>query len=280
MAFLKALESSGKGKSFQYPTDSGVYEIELIEISPSWEIVSFEEARNQGILSELLLAKLTPYYKEIREKHSDQFRTKEGTWKPIEEAKQAVLEYYLEPKFELIRKETEANIKENYTPVLIASTLPSYRFVGWAAKVRSAKDKTPYVYEQAPQGDQLLPHKESWADQFKWRVSERSFPRSAKEEGRQDYIPGKEKLFALKAGEFSELMTPPNGDIQFVEVGSASGQIVDKEVEEAVLNVRALLGGEAERNYMKTLLSEIKAKKGISFDWLNVSDEGAASVNL
>jgi hypothetical protein len=281
LALLKALESNGKGKPFEYTTADGVYEIELIDISPSWEIVSFEEARKQGILSELLLAKLTPYYQEIRDKHSDQFRSADGTWKPIAEAKQAVLEYYLEPKFDLIRKETETNIKENSTPLLIASTLPSYRFVGWASKVRSAKDKTPYVYEQpayaAEEGK--LAKKEAWADQFKWRVSERSFPRGTGEDGQQDFLPGKEKLFALKSGEFSELMTPSNGDIQFVEVGSHAGLVVDKEVEEAVLGVRALLGGEAQRNYMKALLNEIKAKNGISFDWLNVADQASPSIN-
>lgn len=266
-AFLKALDGAKMGSPFRFSDKEAIYEIELLAISPDWEVVSFEEARENGSLTELLNKKLEPLYAEVREKEGKRFKTTSGTYKPFEEVKREVAELWLEPKLARLKKDVEKEVKGTSAPLLISETLPGFTFVSWAAEAKRASDKTPYIAVGAPssEGENTLPYKPSWTDQFKWRVLDKSFSRR----GSQDYS----KLFSLKAGETSDLLTPANGDIQFVEVESFSNEPNLKVVDQAVIRVRELLGNEGERAYMKTLVEAIKEKGGISFNWMNAREE-------
>lgn len=256
-------------EEFTLNGDNVVYLIKIIDRSQDLEIVSFENAKNGGILGELLMEKLAPVYQEARGK-DDKFKKENGEYKPLADVKREVAEIWLAPKLKEIKTDADASLKNKAPANMIPDIAATLRFTGWAEKVKSASNKDTYVKQELAmdQDPEKLPSKMKWNDQFKWEKEKKKVSRGT-DEGLFD----KDKLYALKDGEFSPLLTPSNGDLMFVQLDTRLTAPNSDLLAKETVGVRAEIGAEAERIYMKELLTKIKADNAISLDYMNVGEE-------
>lgn len=259
---IETLDQAPLNQETRLMGDNVVYQIRLIDRSPEWEVVTYEEAKQSGALSESLVAELTPFYSSIRSQHDEKFKKESGDYKNLNEVKRQVVELWLQPKMKEIQKSAGKTV--------IADLVPTLRFVSWANKVRDSQDKSAFLKEEtvAEVEPDKLPPKASWGDQFKWERSEKKYTRGS-EEGTSE----KETLFTLKPQEWSSLLTPPNGDITFFYVKERKAERDPDLLVRQTLSLRSGMGQEEARLLMATLLAEMKEKGAISFDYLNQETE-------
>ena len=258
------------GHEIKVPAENYVYLITVIDRSPQLELATFQEAKGSGALSELLTQTLEPFYTEVRGQHEDLFKKDGGGWKPFADVKREVTELWLDQRLKEIKTAADQNLKEKSPTTLIPDLAASLRFAAWAGKVKSSPNKEVFLADKSLSevDSNKLPPKAAWIEQFKWDKEDKSITRAVRDE-----VYEKEKLFALKAGETSPLLTPPNGDLSFIYVKERKVQPDPNLLANQTVGIRNLIGAEAERSYMKRVLADIKSKGAISFDFLQVEPE-------
>lgn len=274
---IEKLDKAPLREEIRLEGDDAVFQVQVLDRSPDLEIASFAEVKQSGALAESLNKVLEPYYQTIKTQHDDKFKKEAGGYRNFNDVKRQVAELWLAPKWKEI-KEALPSKGEN----LIPETLASQRFVAWAEKVKGAADKSLYIRADKVDESEAekLPQKAAWDEQFKWQKIEKKLTRS----GEDPAIREKEKLFHLKAHEWSPILLAPNGNVTFFYVNERKGQMDPALLAVQTLRIRSSMGEEAEKIYMKGLLAEIKEKKAISFDYMNPSEETmeaqAASPNV
>lgn len=276
-ALIEKLDNALVNEDIRLIADGTVYQVRVLDRSPHLEIASYAEMKQSGALAESLTRTLEPYYQTIKSQHDDKFKKEAGGYKNFNDVKRQVAELWLEPKWKEI-KESLPSKGAN----LIPETLASQRFVAWAEKVKGAADKSPYIREKGVSevASEKLPQKAPWGEQFKWQKEEKKLTRS----GEDPAIREKEKLFNLKTNEWSPILLSPNGNVTFFYVRERKAQMDPSLLAAQTVQIRSSMGLEAGKIYMRSLLDEIKAKKAISFDYLNAPEETmeaeAASPNV
>lgn len=263
---IDRLDRAKRGEFLRIPGEGFVYEIRVIDPSKGLEIMTFEEAKNSGILTESVNKALESYYDSIKNGHEDKFRKEGGSFKNFSEVKRQVAEMWLEPQLKEINQAAQNSLKDKAPIHMIPDIAASLRFVAWAEKVKEDPDKMSFVRQpkavETESGQ--LEEKSPWVDQFKWEKADTKIKR-----GSDDEVFEKEKLFLLKPHEWSRVLTPPNGDLSFFFLKDKKTEKDPELLALQTLRLRYAIGAEAERTYMRELLEEIKAKGAISFDYLN-----------
>lgn len=263
-ALINVLDKTPLDQEVRFPVENYVYVIKVIDRSPSLEVVTFEEAKASGVLSDLLTKTLEPFYTEVRGQHEDKFK-KDGSWKSLGESKRAIAEIWLDKKIKAIKADADKSLKDKTPSNMIPDIAASLRFTGYADKVKGSPVKDSFVKEvSTTEADSnKLASKLPWANQFKWDKEEKKVSR-----GLHDEIFEKEKLFTLNKGDSSPILTPPNGDLSFLVIKDRKAENDGKLLAQQTVGIRNVIGMEAERDYMKQILALIKDKGAISFDYM------------
>ena len=123
--------------------DHTFYRIKVIERSPDWEIMTFEEANQSNLLDELLKRALEIHYVQIRTQDPGLYQTMDKSWKPLESVQHTVALSYFSKTLDAIKSQlNQREDKEKYHNIT-GERLAAYRFVSGAEKLRLALEKDP-----------------------------------------------------------------------------------------------------------------------------------------
>ena len=108
---LKPAAKDAADKLSNYTADKIVYyRIAVIERSSQPEVLTFAEADQEGVLSQLLDKQLEAYYLKIREDDPKAFQKEDKSWKSFADAKDAVAERY----FDKLLKKQPLNLRSGH----------------------------------------------------------------------------------------------------------------------------------------------------------------------
>ena len=230
------------------------YSIKLIEKGGEPQILTFAQAKEEGVLDEVLKRILEAYYIDIRKEHSSDFQHADRTWKEFAIAKDKVAEYYFADTLSAVRKAKE-NAK--LTPDLAAS----YRFVPHMERIQKEVMANPdTVSEWIAQDDSLQ-------DQWKLVTSETRIERSMANEESME-------LFAMKEGDWSDVLDSPNGDVSFFYVKKKGADSDLESVGDEVMALHRMMSSDAQQVLLLDVMREIVDKEAINLDYLNPKEEG------
>lgn len=250
-AFMKLLDQdSSKLSSITFDQDA-YYKIKVVEKSPELEVLTFQEANALPVLDELSDRALEIYYAQV--KGQETFQNK-----PFEEVKDKVALAYYKPQLETINAALLARADKDLYKNLPLERLAAYRFL-------PAAQETIKELKQKPESLELTGS--AYVDQFKWKIAPLHISRGSEE------IPQAAALFETKPGTWSEPALAANGDLLFAFVKQhAPGNEDLEKIDEQMARARFLLGTDAERIYLQSLIPMLKAKKAISFEYLSYGE--------
>lgn len=241
------------------------YRIIVLDRSEGLEVLTYREAKESGVLDQLLDQKLEPFYVQIRNDNPQSFQNEDNSWKPLAEVRQKVSELYIEP----VAKAIKARYPQQEQ--LSSNRLASLRLYAMLEQAKgeiekSFSNESNWLKSEtaSPEANKLA-QAEPLSNQWKLEKKEMKLARNE-----QSSLPHYDELFALPSGSISKVFDAPNGDLYFFAV---LGKGVDKEnqenFQEQIARARFLLGSEAEQRLLYELLPQIKAKKAISFGYVN-----------
>jgi len=262
-ALMKALDAQPNLTSFTADNNT-FYRITVLDRAPNKQILTFAEAKTSGLLDQLLDRDLETYYQQIRDVNAADFQNEDKSWKPLSDVEDKVAEKYFAKTMKALQESSEQkSLPGDHAAVL--------RLLSHAKDIKDKIQKDPtnasaYIRTTEPlmtQKDKLPPRK---ALEDQWKLEKESVQLSR---GGEDDVVEKGEVYALSKGAWTNVRTPPNGDIYFFQLQSkgANEEIVLNS--ERVLESQQLLSYEAQRHYMKKALQEIKEKNAISLEYLN-----------
>lgn len=174
--FIASLEASVFTEMpIRYSDDGAIhYQISDVKSIQERHLLTFEEAKKQGLLEKLVSEKLEKCYPDIRSRFPKKFKTEEGKWKPFAEVKDWVGSYV----YESLLKEIDRI--EPQEPGEAEGSLESYvirRLLPQTRKTLAALQLNPHDLSclQKKEGDGLI-------EQFKMEQKEHQVQRIGKEE--------------------------------------------------------------------------------------------------
>jgi hypothetical protein len=231
-AKLALLNYSDDGKT--------VYRIENVELVAPKSIATFARARAGGLLKPVVEKMLEEEYKKMRASHPDEYKNKEGKWKPIAEVKETVA-------------------KRLFSDVILAIsslekrewTLDSYAGARLLAPSRKAYEDL----KKDPSDSKWLKGEGSpLVQQFKLVKEEQKIQRTANEEWMK-------QAFIMMPDQWSPISAPPSGDIVFFylqEKKSHESPILDQ-----IVFGKEMIAADAQRFLAEKLLSKAKKNRSI-----------------
>ncbi len=259
------------------------YRIAVIHREEKPEILTFAEARQEGALEELQNRLLEKYYLKIREDHPLLYEKQGGGWHSFQAVKELVANQFFEKSLSALKPIYQTLFSEEsgaFTPDRAASL----RFYSYFQKVQRQLTEDPALAQmwikekEKEKGEEneagsISPNHPSLAEQWKIRKETVTFNRQT---GRKAID---QEAFRLNPGAWSSIQTPVNGELAFFQV---TNQGLDAEEsglsKEQAKQLQFLLGAEAERQLMRQVLQELKAKEALSLAYLRVPVEEPASV--
>lgn len=256
------------------------YRIAVVDRSPSWETLTFAEAKSYDVINPLLDTQLEVYYKKVRETKEKEYKRDDGSWKFFAEVKDKVAEDYFSKVLKAIKddyalSQSDAKDKVELTPDRAAS-LRLYPYVravyqqqrqGGEAELqlnsdkKAADDRISMLSLPAYQ-----PLDKQWTIETQAWQMERSRP-AAGSGGAAAIDPA--HAFSLAIGEWSKVFDPPNGDLSFFHVTDKGSPEDLAAVVTQTLATQRLLGDEAQRILMLDVIALIDAKKALSLNYLS-----------
>ncbi len=221
-----------------------LYRFEGVEELEAPHVLTFAEARSQGMLSKMADGSLSAAYPKMRAKFPSKFESENGSWKPFSAAKSEIAELYFADVFQAI----EGLKKGDWTADLLAqmrlfpATQSAYHDVLADAEQSRAVSKNA---------------NRTMDDQFKLEESELSIQRTRQEEWM------KEKAFVMMPNEWSPIRVPPNGELSFF-------YLIDKKpcetpILEQITFGRQSIAADAQRYMAEKLLESILQNHSIIF---------------
>lgn len=240
------------------------YRIVVLDKDTDSAVLTFAEASREGILDELLDRELNSYYELNRDLYPEMYQNQDLSWKLFSDVEDKVLEQYFAKSLKAIEKDFKATHKSQ-TEKMTSSMLAPLRFYAYLNEAKAKMQKDPKAEEalitKPTEGvaTTVLSKRPALDSQWKLIKKEARLERSTYGENKE--------LFALQEGQWSEVVTAPNGNVSiFLARQKGKGSDVPQEKIEAL---QELIGSEAKANYMARIVAEIKDKKAISFDYLN-----------
>lgn len=230
-ASQKLLSYSDDGKT--------VYRLEAVSHLPR-KILSFKEAKEQGILAQLKSRALQAEYVKIRELSPEKFQNKKGDWKPFSEVKDAVIKQLFSDLFKAVASlEKKEWTSEDYAR--------SRLLVPTRAAQEALKKNTAASEWIRAEGDPLI-------QQFKLEKGECRIQRTSKEE---EWM----KAFASSPNEWSEIRVSSDGDICFFYLKEKIPAA--EPIFEQLSFGKETIGADAQRYVAERFLESLKLKKSI-----------------
>lgn len=267
-------EASKKLQKFT-SNNQDYYRIKVIDRSPDWEIMTFAEANNEASINPILIRELETYYKKIRETKTKDFQNEDGSWKPFNDVHNEVAELYFAKILKAIQNDYTAAIAPEAAPsIFLADFTSSLRFYAYGREVKNKIQKNPQaaseflIEKKEEQPENKLAKNDKLEDQWKMIKEDFRADRSS-----ESFNLDKNNVFALKAGEWSKVHTPPSGDINFFHL-KKKGIPADVALNPKKLDqLHRLIADDAERDYMHNLVYQIKKSNAISLNYLNPTEE-------
>ena len=256
--------------------DEIYYRITVEESFPGYQVLTFAEAKEDGVLEKLLNERLKAAYLKIRESDPKPFQDQEGNWKPFEQVESLVAKQYFSPVLEAI--------KEYYIAVKAPGQknkemLPDYaatmRLFAYMRGLREQFMADPSSIEKRVVADQPQPDKQGKPAaenplQNQWKVKEIAFhaDRSVSNPPFDE-----QEVFKLKNGQWASVKKQNNGDFSFFRLDEHIKKPDLAGTTEKVMSAQNEFGNEAERIFMKKLVKLMMNKGALSLDYLNSRDD-------
>ena len=230
-------ESEAKEELLSYSDDGKtLYRIEEVTVAKAPHILTFAEAKKQGLLARIADRHLSAAYPKIRNKSPSKYQSKEGSWKPYAEVKAEVAKAVFPDLF----SDLEELEEKTWTNDLYAQ----YRMLPAARSAFAALQKNP----EDPNWISKEPTN-SLEEQFKLERAEMPVQRTSQEEWM------KEKAFVMMPNEWSPIRVPPNGDISFFYL--IDKKPCEKPVLDQISFGKELIAADAQRYLAEKLLESI-----------------------
>lgn len=260
----KALQTfSGDGRNY--------YRVRVVERQGDWEILTYGEAASDDTLNKKLLATLEPFYVKLRTADPAKYRKSDQSWKPLAEVQDLVAAEYFRDLVNAIESEYRAfsGVPATDTKALGANGAAPYRFLWNMKQARSQLEKDPSFADtlvskqvQEESNPESLSQAAPLADQWKLVRKELTVRRS------EDTAAGRESVFQLKPGDWSQVQVKGPGDLWFFEVtgtGESKNSVI---AAEELQRARETLGDDAQRQLMTQLLLTMQEKHAISLAYM------------
>ena len=259
----EALEAQ-KSLEMQSVDGEHFFRFQVIDRDPNFQILTFREANERGILDDLLEKRLQEVYPTLRAKEASRFKDGKGQWKPFEEVQEAVGSLYFIAAIEALDRSLESLVKSDLdSEKKLSHFYPQYRFYPFMASVqkgvRYQLEPSPFIQEEDPQlsSGGLSPKTPL---ERQWQLIKES--RAVKKSVRDPYF-GPE-LFSMVEKSWSEISHRAGGVLSFFELKQKS--VPSGAFNQEMVEGQTLLGEEAKRLQMKQLIERVKEKKAIHLD--------------
>lgn len=264
-----ALNAEPTGKLARLTGDNVTYyRIKVIERQPGEEVLTFAEANHEGVLDQLLDQNLEQHYTKIRDANPSSFRKEDKTWKAFAEVKDLVADQY----FEKLLKAIQADAKEE--KALSGDRSASMRFYAY---VRDAQSKVKQGGSDAAElilVDRKPSARKSLTDQ--WKLEKVSYSADRSNEGGDIDTT---EMFTIAPNEWTSVHTPINGDLYFFQLKNRQAGSGDLTASyDALHQAHAMLSDDAERNFMHSVVRQLKDHNAISLDYMSNGEETMEAV--
>lgn len=277
LSSLKPEAKDAAEKLSNYTADKTVYyRITVIERAPQPEVLTFAEADQEGVLSQLIDKQLEAYYLKTREDDPKAFQKDDKSWKAFADVKETVAARYYDKLLKNIRSTYAAAIAPEKAPEeMIPDFAATLRLFPYMRDVKNKLQKDSSLIatmtrEPAEQksDSSKAPASASLADQ--WKL-ERSNYQTSRSSG--NAVLDTANVFTLAAGDWTKVNTPSNGDLNFYHVTKKGSGATEKAVASSISQARSLLSDEAQQQLMYHALQQIQDKGAMSVEYMNATLE-------
>lgn len=256
--FIEQLDSATAPLLITFDNNT-YYRIEVLDKTLSSQVLSFGAARAAGLLDGVLNRYLERYYTSMREGNR-QFLDENGAWKPLAAVQREVAELYLAKKLQALQALVAAEKGPLAAEEQTADSLAPWRFYLYMAaeKERIAAGSGQNSTVPNDQDGKETPALLSANLAQQWAVV--PYPFTLKRSSTPKDGVDASLAMAQPTGSWSSLIEGKGGQWTFFY--SDKRQIGDDPARSAerALGLQTLLGGEAKRVVMKSVLKEMKAK--------------------
>lgn len=254
IALLDNTEDGGVIKEVSFDNEN-FYRIRVIEKSNEPQVITFADAKKSSLLDDLTKQTLEIAYVQLRAEDPAIYQNPDKSWKPLNQVKDKVALTYFGKTLEAIRNRLKERSDRDKYKNLEGEHLAPYRFIAWAEDSRNKAEKGNT--EAFSSVDETTDYKQ----QFKWKKIPLQFSRKSE----KTFAEG-EKLLKLAPKSWSDTIIAPNGDVYFAYIAEQKSNSDDDFLQEQVLRAQEMLGNEAERAYLYSLIPQLKEKQGISLE--------------
>lgn len=245
--------AAARDKLLQWTGDEKIYyRIAVVERSPSNEVMTFAEASQAGVLDQLLEDRLEQFYLTEQKNKSAAYLAPSGDFKPFKEVRQQLADAYFAPISKAVKEDAVAH-GETWNPLVQKTELDfaaSHRFLAY---MRDQKEKVQSAaLKELDAGEKAQP---SLKNQWELVKSEQKMQRGEKG------VIDNDQPFSIAVNEWSSVYAPLNGNLYFFQLKErlpATDSVISL-LDEG----ERLLGNEARRFLISTILQEMQAKNAL-----------------
>lgn len=271
-----ALEAQPDDKSplHTYSADNQVYyRIVVLERAAKPEVLTFGEANSDGTLNTIRSRLLEKHYLATRTQNLLQYQNENKEWRPFESVKDLVANDYFKDTIASLE-----NVKKDGDTKMSKDKAASLRFYNHVNTIKLKVEKSPsegekFVRNDPKANDHLLAARTLLKDQWLLEKEEKNINRQS-----YDDLVASAEAFAMKEQTWSDLKTPPNGQLAFYRVKGKTldDSVVTEATAEQTRAAQAALSADAQRTLMQSVLTQIKDKNAISLAYLQKPEEEPA----
>ncbi|MDF2576773.1 MAG: hypothetical protein K0S74_257 [Chlamydiales bacterium] len=233
------------------------YRITVLDRFKGPEVLSYAEAKNSGILLELVSRVLKEHYQKIKLNYPDLFKLDGEQWKPFHLVKNQVADLYFTPVLEAVQKYYANTIAPNKSKM--AANIPlsgdsayPYRLHRYLSYIRMQIEKEgddlPFIQDELPpSSEKQLVDNRKLADQWRLKKTKLSLQR-----GDQHSLLKIPDLFEYAADSWSGINCDLGGDSYFFHISKFAQS--EKDLIPIVEQGQQLLRSEACKELLETIM--------------------------
>ncbi|WP_042281027.1 SurA N-terminal domain-containing protein [Candidatus Protochlamydia sp. R18] len=247
------------------------YQIKVLNRAPQSEILTFEEANQDGTMDEVRMKALEKYYLAIREQSPSTYQKENQEWKSFKSVREIVAGDYFSKVLITLQPAQKTLLASEKEPANWSKDqAASLRLYSYVQQIKAKLEKDPSLASLYVKNQELEQKPVSLKDQWLLERTNVSLTRQDQKDGINT-----EEAFILPVTAWSNLSTPVNGDLAFFQVKEKGEDVSKKEVAiaEQTKKAQAILSIDVQKVLMHHILDKIKAKDAISLSYLQVSQE-------
>ncbi len=219
--------------------DDVFYRFENVEKVQDRHLLTFKEAKEQGILKSMRERYLESEYQAIREKYPSRFQDSSKGWKPFQSVQEDVARIVFANLLKAIGGEDQP-----------FSYLALHRLEIYAKEAMASIQKNPQNNPFVQNGENPI------LDQFKFEKRERHVQRSERQEWMKDQV-----FVMMNPHQWSEVHVAPDGKIAFFYFEGKKTS--EPEVLDRLRASQAVIAGDAKRYMAERLLAAVKKQNAM-----------------